>query len=89
MACLVSGCSALYLLILQIEKLQSLLDDPEALRYNFANFDPIPLPLDPDVKIRGIVSEEALLYKVSSAICKYYYDVILLSACMYIPRVIS
>ena len=49
----------------QIEKLQALLDDPEALRYNFANFDPIPLPLDPDVKVRGIVSEEALLYKVN------------------------
>ncbi len=54
----------LFLHLFQMEKLQALLVDPEALKFNFATFDPIPLPLDPEAKIHGIVSETALLFKV-------------------------
>ena len=49
----------------QIEKLQAALSDDEACRFNFASFEPIPLPLDPEVQIRGIVPENASLFKVS------------------------
>ena len=49
----------------QIEKLQAALNDDEACRFNFASFEPIPLPLDPEVVIRGIVPENASLFKVS------------------------
>ena len=48
----------------KIEKLQALLVDPEILKFNFTNFEPIPLPLDPEVSIKAIVSESATLLKV-------------------------
>lgn len=47
----------------KIERLQSLLSDPEINKINFTNFDPLPLPLDPEVKIRGICPEKATLFK--------------------------
>lgn len=37
------------------ERLQQLLADPEAFKINFANFEPFPFPLDPDVYIKGII----------------------------------
>jgi len=49
----------------QIEKLQAVLSDEEACKFNFASFDAIPLPLDPEVRIRGIIPETASLFKVS------------------------
>lgn len=45
------------------EKLQQLLADPDIFKFNFANFDSLPLPLDPDVHIKGIIPEKASLFK--------------------------
>ncbi|XP_066921593.1 phosphatidylinositol 3-kinase catalytic subunit type 3-like isoform X2 [Clytia hemisphaerica] len=42
----------------KIEKLQQLLDIPE-----YVNFEPLPLPLNPDVKIKGIVPNKASIFK--------------------------
>jgi len=50
---------------LQIEKLQAILSDEEACKFNFASFEAIPLPLDPEVRIKGIIPESASLFKVS------------------------
>ncbi|GAB1609342.1 phosphatidylinositol 3-kinase catalytic subunit type 3-like [Argonauta hians] len=48
----------------KIEKLQGLLRDPlEAFKFNFADFEPLPLPLDPDVIVRAIFPERASLFK--------------------------
>ncbi|XP_043215044.1 phosphatidylinositol 3-kinase catalytic subunit type 3-like [Amphibalanus amphitrite] len=47
----------------KIEKMQSLLADPDALKFNFATFDPLPLPLDPEVRICGILPDKATLFK--------------------------
>ena len=41
-----------------------LLVDAEVLKFNFSNFETIPLPLDPEVRITGIVAEKATLFKV-------------------------
>lgn len=45
------------------EKFQQLLGDSDAFRINFSNFDPIPLPLDPDVVVRGIIPMKVSLFK--------------------------
>ncbi|XP_073996112.1 phosphatidylinositol 3-kinase 59F [Rhodnius prolixus] len=45
------------------ERLQALLADPEAFKMNFTNFEPLPLPLDPSIHVRGIVAEKASLFK--------------------------
>ncbi|XP_078606868.1 phosphatidylinositol 3-kinase catalytic subunit type 3-like [Branchiostoma floridae x Branchiostoma japonicum] len=47
----------------KVEKLQALLADPEVNKINFTTFDPIPMPLDPEVQIKGIVVEKATLFK--------------------------
>lgn len=47
----------------RIEKLQTLLADPEAFKFNFANFEPLALPLDPEVIVTGIIPERASLFK--------------------------
>lgn len=47
----------------KIEKLQQLLGDPDGFKWNFSNFDALPFPLDPDVQIKGIISEKANLFK--------------------------
>lgn len=47
----------------KIEHLQTLLKDPEAFKFNFSNFEPLPFPLDPTVFIKGIVAEKATLFK--------------------------
>jgi len=44
--------------------LQALLVDPDILKFNFVNFDPMPLPLDPEVMVQSIIPEEASLFKV-------------------------
>ncbi len=49
----------------KIEKLQSLLADTEAFKFNFTSFDPLPFPLDPETKICGIVVGKANLFKSS------------------------
>lgn len=47
----------------KMDRLQALLGDPEAFKFNFKSFDPLPLPLDPNVFIRGIIPEKATLFK--------------------------
>lgn len=47
----------------KIEKLQQLLADPDIFKWNFVNFDAFPLPLDPEIQIKGIIPEEASLFK--------------------------
>nr|XP_039263530.1 phosphatidylinositol 3-kinase catalytic subunit type 3-like isoform X1 [Styela clava] len=47
----------------KIEKLRAMLADPDSSSYNFSNFDPLPLPLDPEVKVNGILADKASLYK--------------------------
>uniref|UniRef100_H3B8M2 Phosphatidylinositol 3-kinase catalytic subunit type 3 n=1 Tax=Latimeria chalumnae TaxID=7897 RepID=H3B8M2_LATCH len=45
----------------KIERLQGLLADNE--KVNLSDMEPIPLPLEPQVKIRGIIPEKATLFK--------------------------
>ncbi|XP_049871886.1 phosphatidylinositol 3-kinase catalytic subunit type 3 [Pectinophora gossypiella] len=47
------------------ERLQQLLADPDAFKFNFTNFEPMPFPLDPSVTIKGIVAKKASLFKSS------------------------
>ncbi|XP_045775487.1 phosphatidylinositol 3-kinase catalytic subunit type 3 [Maniola jurtina] len=52
------------------ERLQQLLADPDAFKFNFANFEPVPFPLDPNVNIKGIVAKKASLFKSALMPCK-------------------
>ncbi|XP_045514091.1 phosphatidylinositol 3-kinase catalytic subunit type 3 isoform X2 [Pieris brassicae] len=52
------------------ERLQHLLADPDAFKFNFANFEPMPFPLDPTVTIKGIVAKKASLFKSALMPCK-------------------
>lgn len=45
------------------EKFQQLLGDSDTFRINFSNFEAIPLPLDPDVYIKGIIPMKVSLFK--------------------------
>ncbi|CAF1030237.1 unnamed protein product [Adineta ricciae] len=47
------------------EKLRNLLlaGDESPVKFNFLNFDPIPLPLDPEVQIRGINPDKIKIFK--------------------------
>ncbi|XP_058833251.1 phosphatidylinositol 3-kinase catalytic subunit type 3 [Topomyia yanbarensis] len=45
------------------EKFQFLLSDTDAVKINFTKFEPLPFPLDPDVRIRGIIPEKVTLFK--------------------------
>lgn len=45
------------------EKFQQLLSDTDTLKMNFTKFDPLPFPLDPDVRIHGIIAEKVTLFK--------------------------
>ena len=49
----------------KIERLQSMLLDSDCLKYNFVSFEPLKLPLDPDVTVCGLVPSEATLFKSS------------------------
>lgn len=52
----------------KIERFQALLLEPSEVddkHTSFTNFSPLPFPLDPDVKITGIVAEKATLFKSS------------------------
>lgn len=54
----------------KIERLQLLLSDSEMTKMNFSNFEPRPLPLDPEVKIKGIIPEKATLFKSALMPCR-------------------
>lgn len=45
------------------EKFQLLLSDTDALKANFTKFEPLPFPLDPNIRIRGIIPEKVTLFK--------------------------
>ncbi|KPM04142.1 phosphatidylinositol 3-kinase catalytic subunit type 3-like protein [Sarcoptes scabiei] len=48
----------------KIEKLQSILDSPEPqFRFNFSKKDPLPSPLNPNIRYVGVAAKEAMLYK--------------------------
>lgn len=47
---------------LQTERLQALLADND--KAYLSDIEPIPLPLEPQIRIRGIVPETATLFKV-------------------------
>ncbi|XP_071511408.1 phosphatidylinositol 3-kinase catalytic subunit type 3-like [Diadema antillarum] len=49
----------------KIERLQALLSDHDNLSVNFTNFDPLPLPLHPEVKVVGVIPEKASMFKSS------------------------
>uniref|UniRef100_T1JEU2 Phosphatidylinositol 3-kinase catalytic subunit type 3 n=1 Tax=Strigamia maritima TaxID=126957 RepID=T1JEU2_STRMM len=53
----------------KIERLRALLADPEANKINFTNFEPLPLPLDPEQRIKGIIAEKATLFKSAQMPC--------------------
>ncbi|KAG1669855.1 Phosphatidylinositol 3-kinase catalytic subunit type 3 [Nymphon striatum] len=54
----------------KIEKLTALLAaDMDSNKVNFVNFEPLPLPLDPDVKIKGVVLEKVNLFKSNLMPC--------------------
>lgn len=57
----------------KIEKLQQLLASPDAFKWNFTNFSPLPLPLDPEVKIKSIVAESASLFKSALTPTKLHF----------------
>jgi phosphatidylinositol 3-kinase len=57
----------------KIERLQAFLCDPELLKFNFTSFDPIPLPLDPEYRVNGIISEKATLFKSNLMPCKFHF----------------
>ncbi|XP_039299622.1 phosphatidylinositol 3-kinase catalytic subunit type 3 isoform X1 [Nilaparvata lugens] len=47
----------------KMDKLKFLLADTETFKMNFTNFEPLPFPLDPSIKITGIIPEKATLFK--------------------------
>ncbi|KAH3837707.1 hypothetical protein DPMN_111108 [Dreissena polymorpha] len=54
----------------KIEKLQALLQDQDVCKIDFSNFDPLPLPLDPDIKVKGIDPKSATLFKSNLMPCR-------------------
>ncbi|EZA60206.1 Phosphatidylinositol 3-kinase catalytic subunit type [Ooceraea biroi] len=46
------------------DRLRALLTDPDpTMKFPFSGFEPIPFPLDPEICIKGIVSQKASLFK--------------------------
>ncbi|KAK7116058.1 phosphatidylinositol 3-kinase catalytic subunit type 3-like [Littorina saxatilis] len=54
----------------KIEKLQALLQDAEALKVNFTTFQEMPLPLNPAVRVTGIIPQEASLFASKLMPCR-------------------
>lgn len=54
----------------KIEKLQALLQDAEVCKINFSDFEPLPLPLDPDIRVNAIDPECATLFKSNLMPCR-------------------
>lgn len=52
------------LLFQEAELKKILQSDNSSLDFDFRNFEPIPLPLDPDIYIRGIIPEKTKVFKV-------------------------
>ncbi|CRL02454.1 CLUMA_CG015121, isoform A [Clunio marinus] len=45
------------------ERFQQLLNDSDEFKINFTNFEPRPLPLDPEIFIKGIIPSKVSLFK--------------------------
>ncbi|XP_064619117.1 phosphatidylinositol 3-kinase catalytic subunit type 3-like [Lineus longissimus] len=60
----------------KIEKLQALLADQEVVQYNFAGFEPLLLPLDPTIKIKAIIPEQATLFKSNMMPCRLTFKTV-------------
>lgn len=58
---------------MQIERLQMLLRDPNALKFSFTDFSSVPLPLDPNVITSGIMWEKATLFKSALMPCRFHF----------------
>lgn len=55
----------------KIEKLKESLADSEILKFDFTHLDPpLSLPLDPNIKISGVISEKATLFKSQLMPCR-------------------
>lgn len=55
----------------KIEKLKESLADAEALKFDFMNLDPpLSLPLDPNIKIQGVIPNKATLFKSQLMPCR-------------------
>ena len=59
------SCFYIFIVHFQVERLQALILDPEVHKFNFTDFDELPLPLDPEIKIKGIEADTATLFKVT------------------------
>ncbi|KAK7481316.1 hypothetical protein BaRGS_00027396 [Batillaria attramentaria] len=60
----------------KIEKLQALLQDSEACKMNFSSFDELPLPLDPSVKVKGVIPGEATLFNSKLMPCRLTFQTV-------------
>ncbi|KAL1510021.1 hypothetical protein ABEB36_004678 [Hypothenemus hampei] len=60
----------------KIQKLKELLSDADAFKYNFAKFDPIPFPLDPEVIITGIIAEKTIVFKSAQMPARLHFTTI-------------
>lgn len=55
----------------KIEKLKESLADSEILKFDFKHFDPpLSLPLDPNIKIQGVIPDKATLFKSQLMPCR-------------------
>lgn len=54
----------------KITKLQHCLKEHDLVNHSLTSFDPLPLPLDPDIKVKGIEAESATLFKSALMPCK-------------------
>lgn len=55
----------------KIDKLRESLADPELLKFDFTHLEPpLSLPLDPNIKIQGIIPEKATLFKSQLMPCR-------------------
>lgn len=54
----------------KIEKLQQLLQDAEVCKINFSEFEALPLPLDPSIKVSAIDPQYATLFKSNLMPCR-------------------
>lgn len=60
----------------KIKKLQSLLRENDGNSMCLLNFDPIPLPLDPDIVVKGIVPESATIFKSALMPCRLTFKTV-------------
>ncbi|KAL5005430.1 hypothetical protein ScPMuIL_018886 [Solemya velum] len=58
----------------KIERLQALLQEPEVCKINFSDFEPLPLPLDPDIKVKSIDPGRATLFKSALMPCRLTFQ---------------